>query len=199
MPTSANAVFVLVVFLIPGFVFTRLFGFSIPLRPRDTTYVVLDSLAVSCIDYAFLSPVVWLLLRPGFSSNHPVWTVIGWFVTLFACPVAFALTAVRFIESPRADWLRRAFRIVHPVPKAWDYFFRQGKICWVLATMKDGRVVAGLYGTKSFASSYPDEEDLYLQTLCTLSAEGEITGIVERSEGAILRMSEVSLLEFYNF
>ena len=64
--------------------------------------------------------------------------------------------------------------------------------------MRDGRVVAGLYGTKSFASSYPDEEDLYLQTLCALSPEGEITGIVEGSEGAILRMSEVSLLEFYS-
>jgi uncharacterized protein DUF6338 len=198
MPTSFNAVVVLVLFIIPGFIFTRVFGFSVPLRTRDSTYTVLDSLAVSSVNYAFWSPLVLLLIRPGFSLNHPVWFPIGWFGILFLSPVLLAAVAVRFIDSPRAKWLRRSLRMIHPIPKAWDHFFRQGKICWVMATMKDGRLVAGLFSTNSFASSYPDEEDIYLETLCTLSPEGKITGIVKGSEGAILRMDDVLLLEFYS-
>jgi hypothetical protein len=198
MPTTVGSVLLLIAFVIPGFVFHRLIGFSIPTRPRETSYLVLDSLAVSCVNYALLSPLVWLLVRPGFASNHPISAAAGCLVVLFISPLLLAFVATRHIDSPRARWLRRALRIIHPVPKAWDYFFRQGRICWILATLRDGRVVAGLYSTNSFASSYPDEEDLYLETLCKLSPDGEIIGVIPESQGAILRMSDVLLLEFYN-
>jgi hypothetical protein len=198
MPENLNQVVVLIAFLIPGFVFTRLLGLSIPSRTREATSIVLDSLAMSCVNYAFLSPLVLLLTRGEYTRGHPIWAALGWFAVLFLSPGVLAVLAGIFVDSPKAKWLRRALRLTHPVPKAWDYFFRQGKICWIMATLKDGRLVAGLYGSKSFASSYPDEEDLYLERLCSLSSDGRITGFVTRSEGAILKMDEVSLLEFYS-
>ncbi|MFQ5664189.1 MAG: DUF6338 family protein [Terriglobia bacterium] len=198
MPETLSQVVVVILFIIPGFVFTRVLGFSIPLRGRETAPLVLDSLAVSCINYALLSPVVWVTMRENFSAQHPVWFAGLWFVILFFSPTILAFLAIRFVDSPRAQWLRRALRLTHPIPKAWDYFFRQGKQCWVLATLKDDRIVAGLYSTDSFASSYPEEEDLYLEKLCTLSPEGRITGLVEGSEGVILTMADVELLELYS-
>lgn len=198
MPENVDQVLVLIAFLIPGFVFTRLLGFSIPAKGREATAVVLDSLAMSCINYALLSPLVWVASREKFLLEHPVGTAISWFIILFLFPSLLALLAGIYVDHPKAKWLRRVLRLTHPVPKAWDYFFRLGKSCWILATLKDGRIVAGFYGSNSFASSYPDEEDLYLERLCSLSPEGKITGFVERSEGAILKMGEVSLIEFYS-
>jgi hypothetical protein len=63
--------------------------------------------------------------------------------------------------------------------------------------MKNGKVVAGLCGNKSFASSFPADEDLYLEKVCTLSADGKMDGIVPNSMGAIIRMENVALIEFF--
>jgi hypothetical protein len=61
--------------------------------------------------------------------------------------------------------------------------------------MKDGRVIAGLYGPNSFASSFPAPEDLYLEKMCKLSPQGKIEGIAEFSNGCIIQMDNIELLE----
>ena len=198
MPASIPQIAVLVLFVIPGFVFTRILGFSVPARSREATNLILDSLSASCINYGLLSPLLWYILRGDFSYQHPLLFGASWFLILFGFPAILAALTIQGLESQKFQWLRRAFRLMHPVPKAWDYFFRQGKSCWVLANLVDGKVVAGLYSTNSFASSYADDQDLYLEKLCTLSSDGRMTGIVKQSEGAIIQMDQVRLLEFYS-
>lgn len=196
MPTTASQLTLLIAFLIPGFVFTRVLGFAVPQRTRETSQIVLDSIAASCFNYALLSPLVWVLLRPA-AIRHPVVSLALWFVVLFVSPMVLAVLLPWLSERERFQRWRLALRWVHPVPKAWDYFFRQAKPCWVIATFKDGRVLGGLYGTQSFASSYPDTEDLYLERVCTFSAEWKMDGIAERSAGAIIRLVDVQSLEFF--
>ena len=198
MPASIPQVVVLVLFVIPGFVFTRILGFSVPTRSREATNLILDSLSASCINYGLLFPFLWYILRGDFPSQHPFLFAASWVLILFGFPVILGALTIRGLESQKFQWIRRAFRLIHPVPKAWDYFFRQGKSCWVLANLVDGKLVAGLFSTNSFASSYPDEQDLYLEKLCALSSDGRMTGIIEQSEGAIIHMDQVRLLEFYS-
>lgn len=197
MPETIPQVVILVLFIIPGFVFSRILGLSLPMQKRGPTFLVLDSLAMSCVNYALLSPVVWGVSREGFSSQHPYWFASLWFIVLFVTPAILALMVGNFIGSPKLRGLRQTVGLIHPLPKAWDYFFWRGRQCWVLATFKDGRIVAGLYSTESFASSYPAEQDLYLERVCQLSPEGRIVGLVEGSGGAILSMADIQLLEFY--
>lgn len=198
MPEGIPQVVVLILFVIPGFIFTRIVGFSIPLRSRDTLQLVLDSIAVSCINYALLSPLVWTILRQNLESNHPVAFVASWFGILFAFPVVLAVLTIKGIEHEKFTWLRKVFSLTHPVPTAWDYFFRRARPCWVMATLKNGKVVAGLYSGHSFASSYPDAPELYLEQLCNLSPEAKMIGLKDQSEGAIIRMDQVQMLEFYS-
>lgn len=198
MPQTASQVFVIILFIIPGFVFTRVLGLFIPLRIKQTTQLILDSLAMSCVNYALLSPLVWVITNENFSSKYPVWFLVLWFSILFLSPLFFAWIAIRFIDSPKLRGFRQTLSLTHPIPKAWDYFFREGKQCWVLATLRDGRMIAGLYGAKSFASSFPAEEDLYLEKLCKLSPEGKMEGLTPASEGFILRMENIEVLEFYS-
>lgn len=43
MPESVNQVVILIMFVIPGFVFARAFGFAVPLRPRETAAMILGA------------------------------------------------------------------------------------------------------------------------------------------------------------
>jgi len=196
MPTSLSQIGIIFLFITPGFVFARVLGLSLPQRSREATSLVLDSLTASCFNFALLSPVLWLLLREDFPYRHPVLFAMSGFLILFVFPVVLAILVVHGVESPRFARLRRILKLAHPVPRAWDYFFRQGRACGVVATLKDGKVVAGIYGPNSFASSYPDE-DLYIEKLCAVSADGHIGDPLDSSVGAILRMDQVQYLEFY--
>lgn len=58
------------------------------------------------------------------------------------------------------------------IPKAWDHFFRnRRKACWVLVHLKGGGLVGGVFSKNSFASSYPDPEDLYLEEVWQVSGQ----------------------------
>lgn len=168
MPTSLVQVEIILLFITPGFIFSRVLGFSVPQRSRDALSMVLDSLAASSFSYALISPLIWFLVRNDFTGRHPIVFCFCLILVLFIWPVALAVLAIQAIENPRFSTLRRLLKLAHPIPKAWDYFFRAAGPCWVRATLKDGTLVAGLFGVNSFASSYPDAEDLYLERLCAL-------------------------------
>lgn len=197
MPTNLNEIVIVILFIIPGFVFSRIMGFAFPSRARNATQIMLDSLAASCVSYAFLSPLVWWLLQLEHKPGVYGWLLAGWFLVLFLFPVVSALILIRVSDSAAGRWTRELLHFKHPDPKAWDFFFRQGRSSWVVATLKDGTLLAGLFSTDSFASAFPNEEDLYLERVCTLSDDGKITGLSDGTEGAIIRAENIKLLEFY--
>lgn len=196
MPTTVSAVLVILVFIIPGFISNSVFSLVFPRTEPGDTRTILTAITFSCLNYAFLSWLLILMWKESWYRSIGMLVGIA-FVALFASPVAVALAFAKMIDT---EWGRKVlarFRIINPVPKAWDYFFRQAIPCWVIATLKDGRVFAGLYGENSSASSFPAEEDLYLEKLCRLSAEGKIEGVAPYSMGGIIRMEYVASLEFF--
>jgi hypothetical protein len=148
------------------------------------------------VNYAILS---WLLVLAWADKWYEVPALLAGlvFFVLFVSPIVIALALVKIIDTKWGRNIRIKFGIAHPVAKAWYSFFRKGIPCWVVATLKGGRLVAGLYGGKSFASSFPAQEDIYLEKLCSLSKEGEMERITDLSLGGIIRMENVEMLEFY--
>ena len=69
----------------------------------------------------------------------------------------------------------------------------------MVATLSSGRVIGGLYGSNSFASSYPSAEDLYLEQLCNMTPDGRMTDLTALTVGGIIRMENVELLEFFEY
>jgi hypothetical protein len=53
-----------------------------------------------------------------------------------------------------------------------------------------------VWGKNSYASSYPEPPDLFLEVLCDLGDEGELGAPVVGSEGTWLAGSEIATLEF---
>jgi hypothetical protein len=196
MPETVTSVVVLLIFVIPGFIAARVLGLAFPRAEPNEGKSVLEGIALSCLNYGFLSWLLVLAWKMRWHEDVMYFALLAVFC-LFLFPILLGFLLIRLSDSERARSLRAKFHLAHPLPKAWDYFFRQGVPCWVVATLKDGRIVAGLYGRDSFASSYPSEEDIYLEKLCSLSPEGKILGVAGYSRGAIIRMENVELLEFY--
>jgi hypothetical protein len=196
MPETVDAVLVLILFVIPGFVAGRILSLAFPRVEPGEGRMVLEALALSCLNYGLLS---WLLLlgwnQKWYERTSALATLA--FVVLFVSPILIGLAMIGLNDAGWVRRLRARFGLAHPVPKAWDYFFRRRTPCWVIGTLKDGRIVAGLYGSNSFASSFPAEEDIYIERLCRLSEEGKIIGLADQSLGAIIRMENIELLEFY--
>lgn len=100
----------------------------------------------------------------------------------------------------------------HPEPRAWDYLWQRPTGGVVRARLKSGTWLAGVYGRtddggneiQSYASGYPEEQDLYLSRQLTVnpaSGEFELDShdaplTVEGSGGLLLRWSEIEYLEY---
>jgi hypothetical protein len=198
MPSSIQTVFVIVVFLMPGFVASRVLSYTYP-GPRQTDAgLVLTAITLSCINYAILSWLLILSWRMLWYRNT-AWLAFLAILTLFVSPVLGSLGLVKLADVEWARGFRHIFGLPHPVPKAWDYFFRSGKACWVVVTLKGGRMVGGLYGSNSFASSFPSPEDLYLERLCNMTPDGQMDGLANLTDGGIIRMENVELVELFEY
>lgn len=196
MPNTLSALLIAVTFLMPGFIASRVLSFVYPQTEAGETRAVLTAITLSSFNYAILSWAVVLVWKQLWYENVAFLAAFVFF-SLFVSPVIIAVLFGKINDSEWGRRMRRQLGVMHPMPKAWDYFFRRGLPCWIVATMKDGRVIAGLYAGESFASSFPAEEDIYLEKVCSLSPDGKMQGIIPDSIGAIIRMENVALLEFF--
>ena len=87
----------------------------------------------------------------------------------------------------------------HPTQKPWDFVFQQRKFYWVEVTLKDGQKIAGKYCDKSFTSSAPAPEQIYIEELWVLGDEGEFIRKVNDSEGVIILHEQISHVELRTF
>jgi hypothetical protein len=198
MPTSVQAVIVVALFLMPGFIARSVLSSVYPASEPSESRLALTAITLSCVNYGIWS---WLLVlswqRDWYKSNS--FLAFLAVLILFLSPVVGTLAFVKLTQTNAGRRARETFGIRHPTPKAWDYFFGKGAACWVIATLKSGRVIGGYYGTESFASSFPHEEDLYLELLCNMTPDGRLRGITPLTLGGIIRMEEVELLEFFRY
>jgi hypothetical protein len=198
MPTSFDAVLVILLFLIPGFIARGVLSSIYPSSEPSEARLVLTTIALSCINYGLWSWLLALAWKGGWYQRGTSLALLVALV-LFLSPVGVTLAVGRFMRTDAFRKMREVLGIRHPTPKSWDYFFGKGLPCWVVATLKSGRVIGGYYGTDSFAASFPAEEDLYLEKLCNLTPDGRLNGITPLTLGGIMRMQDVQLLELFEY
>ena len=86
---------------------------------------------------------------------------------------------------------------ISQIPTAWDYKFSSfDERRWVLVTLKDGGSVAGQFGGASFASSEPDERDIYIQKVYRVK-QGQPWEPIESNDGILIRGDEIRYIEFW--
>lgn len=191
---------VIVFFLVPGLLylwtFERLAGRT---RLRGTERL-LRAVAWSTAVYALASPwVLHVARRTAGGSPLGAAEVVGGAIALvLVLPVTAGFVMAQFRWSETRNALLRRFTVVDPAPTSWDYAFTGGGPYFVRAKLRDGERVGGFYGDGSFASSYPESQDLYLEEAWRLTEDGAFLERLCGSRGLLLRTDNVELLELFD-
>ena len=176
--------------MLPGFISRKVYDLQIPGNHDDAGRYALDALCYGTLNAAlWIAPLTWMA---PFQQSRPFVFWILVLTALVVSPVCLAIATVRILRSKR---LRRWMR--HPTPTAWDYYFGQGTPSWVLCRLKNGKSLAGYFGPRSFAGSFPNNRDIYIEQLWLVDSGGHFVSPVPHSGGALVSFDECELVEFF--
>lgn len=182
-----------IMFVVPGFVSLKVYELFFPSQPKDSSKQIIDAIAYSCINYAFLFFFIFKIEKSSSATTHPNLYFLFYFFVLFISPVILIviwkwLRSTNFIQN----------NAPHPTAKPWDYVFSQRKSYWVKVVKNDGTVIAGRYSYKSFASSAPAPEQIYLEESWIINDNGGFERVKNNTAGVIVLTSEISHIELRN-
>lgn len=183
---------IFIAFVIPGFIAMKTYGLLAATGHRDTSQQLIDVVTYSCINYAILAFPILAIESSDAREIAPYWYFAAWTLFLLVVPVA---TALAFWKLRATEFFQKT--LPHPVGKPWDYFFAQRRQLWTVITLKDGRKVGGLFGSKSFASSHPYPPEIYLEDAWLVNADDGLDRIRTDTAGVLITGSEISTIEFF--
>lgn len=194
----AGQILAIVLFLIPGlnctWIIERLAGRS----PLSGTERLFRAIAWSLLLYLVASP--WLLhLGRLVAKGRHVWPwepIIGLSLIEFVAPVGLGLVVV---WVRRANWFKSLMKLLTRLDsreRSWDFAFSSRGPFFVRARLATGHRVGGVFGGNSFASAYPERQDVFLEEAWLLTEDGTPDQPIPGSRGLLLRQEDVDLLEF---
>ncbi len=183
-----------IAFVIPGFISLKVYDLLSYGNKVKSSDSIIDAVAYSSLNYAILSAPIWLIENYNIQEGHPVLYGLFYFIVLFISPIIIAwgwnkLRKNNFFQD----------KMTHPIAKPWDYIFSQRKLYWVKITLKSGKLIGGRYGEKSFSSSYPEEEQLYLEETWIMKENGGFDRPKKRTSGILISSSEILYIEFIQY
>lgn len=183
-----------IAFVIPGFISIKVYDLLVPTNKTDSSKMLVDAVAYSSINYALLLIPMLSVESSKLNQVHPNCYAFFYFFVLFLAPILWALIW---------KWLRtQEFfqkNAPHPTLKSWDFVFSQRKSYWIKITLKDGSKIAGKFSSNSFASSFPAEEQIYLEETWILNDSGGFERAKNRSDGVIVIGSEIAYVELLKY
>lgn len=132
----------------------------------------------------------------GYGFDHPRLGALLAFLGGILIPALFAL-----VRAPDWDWLQRlSARLPQvtksdPTPTAWDKIFQNIGECFIRVLNNDSRWIAGYYGPASYATSYPEPHELFLEKAFDVSDDGTIGDEIEGSQGVLINCTEIQLIQ----
>jgi hypothetical protein len=102
---------------------------------------------------------------------------------------------VAFIEITKSKVIKG---LQLPYPTSWDYFFGKRDPVFVLIHLQDGKMIGGYFGLDSYVSAYPNEGDIYLQTVYKVNDDGTFSEPTDSTRGLLIRKDQYSYVEFFN-
>lgn len=213
MPSTIEAVVILILFIAPGFLCARMVRAEIPSAlGSDRQFLVL------AIIFSLLVHVVLLVytiemapkLNEFFQQLRSIgvhgkltlgWSVLVWLViVLFVGPIAIASVLSWVWRSDFAQPLLEKFGIsvVQLTPTAWDWFFLTQKDgCWLVAELDDGSIVGGEFGSGSFASLTPHRADIFVEREYYVDENHNFADPIPDNIGVWIQGEKVRHLHFY--
>jgi len=202
------AVLLAILFLIPGFLMRKAVDATLPFA-KQRSQNVLELLTLSCINYAFASPFIVLLLlcwptrldlaNPVMTTRNVIYGAF-WILVIFVTPFILGLCVRPVTEWAHRSsfWRKLGLRIIHPCPTGWDYAFARQQQYWLRVMLSDGRLLEGVFRESSLASSEPGERDLFLEDVYEFDEETEQFERIEKNCGMLIRGDQIASITFFS-
>ncbi|MDR1230197.1 MAG: DUF6338 family protein [Spirochaetaceae bacterium] len=174
----------------PGFISLKIWGLIHPSRRIVFSEVLYEAVFYGVLNYFLV--VQWSTALA--LTSETVIKVCIYIISLVVVPVLLPI-AWKFILS--CKFIKK--RIINPIPKAWDVFFRRRKPCFMIVHTKNRQVIGGLYAYDSATSSYPESQDLYLQEIWELDDEGKFVKQIDGTLGLLVSGDTIDYIELFHY
>ena len=197
---TLTAVILLIIFLVPGFVWRTVEGQLVYLDKRlEWEKFALGLLARSAFVYLPFAPLIYRGYQTNWIERYPLSTSAAALGFLVVLPTIWGIVTGSARQNGIGARIIRKLKLKtfeqHHIPTAWDFLFSKIKPAWVVITLKNGNKIYGYMSPSSYISSDAAERDIYIShTLCVLDT-GEME-FVPGTQGVYIRPDEVSVIEF---
>lgn len=195
---SLTAVLLLIVFLVPGYIWSTVEGLLVKQDKKSEWEVfALELLTRSTILYLPTFALHYLNWKAGWFEIHPWRTGAVALLQVIIAPLgAGFLTGI----ARQKEWLpklivRFKLRPFTPISSAWEDRFKGISECWVIVSLKNGQQVNGFFGHGSLVSSDPENRDIFISQAVVSDETG--FRLVENTDGVYIAASEIQTIEFF--
>jgi hypothetical protein len=199
MPSTVPVLFTVLALVVPGFLIHSVMSMFTTRHAARAEASWVYPLTIGAANAAVWSWLIYLLLTaPVFQEQ--VWAAtLGWTFVILLGPTFIGLLLGYNVQKA---WTRRllfaiGLKPVHPIPTAWDGRFGSVQQAhWVLVTLAGGEHIGGLFGQWSWASTDPNERDLYLEQIYEIDDDGTWQTVCHE-KGVLIRDREIRYLEIW--
>lgn len=187
-----NKLLLFIAFVIPGFISLKVYE-AFSLQPqRDSSQQLIDAVAYSCVNYGLLLfPILWIQ-NSNLQVSRPTLYSLFWALVVLVAPILWPTIMWLLRKQSFMQWF-----LPHPIGKPWDYVFKKRERYWAIITLKDGRQIGGRYDSKSFVSSSPHAEQVFLEEAWEINSDGGFDHRRAGTAGIIVLGSEIVTVEFF--
>lgn len=182
-----------IAFVVPGFISLKTYELLFPSARKHSAQQLIDAIAYSSINYALLLWPIYEVEAHRVRASYPGAYVIFCVFVLLIAPALWVWLYGLLRTTKRFQAI-----LPHPTGKPWDYVFSQRRRFWIIVSLKDGSRIGGLYDSRSFASSAPAPEQLYLQETWEMNADGGFGRPRVDSAGIMILASDIVTVELFN-
>lgn len=197
-----SGVLLLIIFLVPGFVWRTVEGQLVYLDKRlEWEKFAFGLLSRSTFVYLPFAPILYRLWKDRWLERHSFWASVIALGIVALLPAICGLAAGAWKQKRVGARLLEKLGLKtfeqHHIPTAWDYLFSKIQPAGVVVTLKNGSKIYGFMGTASYLSSAADERDLYISHTLQPGEHGEME-FVKNTRGIYIAAGEVSAISFTN-
>ena len=195
-----SAVILLIIFLVPGFVWRTVEGQVVYLDKRlEWEKFAFGLLTRSTFVYLPFAPLIHRGYRANWIERYPLYTSAAAIGFLIVLPTLWGIIAGSARQKGLGPAIIRKLKMrtfeQHHIPTAWDFLFSKIKPAWVVVTLKNGNKIYGYLSPASYISSDATERDIYISHTLHVLDSGEME-FVSQTQGVYIRPDEVSVIEF---
>jgi len=189
---NTTTLLLFVALFVPGFIYIKAATSIRATDKVDFSKSWYDAAGYGCLFFLFAALITFILM-----TVWPMAIEYGWMIflfLLFLMPLGFVILSILVYKLP----------IVHehfmlPEETAWDYVFSRRKPYWVIVHLKNGKIRAGLYAEKSYATAYPGKKDIFLQEEWIITLTGRFVSAYNASNGVWIPEEQIAYVRFFRY